>query len=232
MNIRNYHRFVLFQVSALNIIDIEKKTRKQVDCREWYEEKRFRITASRFGAIVNASDRKNLFALAKNMIEQHPLSTPAINHGILYEKVAKSQFETKFKKRVQECGLFVDENFPFLGASPDVWIRDENATLEIKCPYRGRNDVVGPNEMFPFFEKRDDGTHLKKSHRYYLQIQGQLNISNASVCYFIVYTHVDLFTEIIKKDQELFHEEMLQKLIEIYEGGFYRAEAAYALCNY
>lgn len=164
------------------------------------------------------------------MLSQRRYSGPATNHGIIYEDQARRGFASKFNKNVRQCGFFIDENFPFLGASPDGFIAEENGILEIKCPYEGRNDMVTVSKKFPYLEIRQDRMCLKKSHPYYYQVQGQLNISKTSHCYFIIHTHVDCLVEKIHKDEDFYEYAMLPKLIAFYEG-FFREEAASALIS-
>lgn len=164
------------------------------------------------------------------MIGQRRHCGPATNHGIIYEDLARREFATKYNRNVQQCGLFVDLNFSFLGASPDGFILAENAILEIKCPYEGRNDKITVGKKFPCLENRQNKVCLKKTHPYFFQVQGQLNISGASHCYFVIFTHVDCLVEIIHKDEDLYQDTMLPKLLEFYEG-FFREEAASVLAN-
>jgi hypothetical protein len=52
--------------------------------------------------------------------------------GIQYEPVAKEAFETLFYLKVLLAGLFVDDQYNFLAASPDGLVR-ENEIVEITC---------------------------------------------------------------------------------------------------
>lgn len=179
---------------------------------------------------MTSTERKNFSALCKSMINPTVLSCQATNHGIIFEDLARREFAFRFKKKVQRCGFYIDHDFPFLGASPDGFITEENAVIEIKCPYEGRNQKVDVSTTFPYLEKRDGNTCLKLSHAYYYQVQGQINIAKANHAYFIVFTHVDCHVEIIVKDETLYEKVMLPRLIEFYEG-FFREEAAFALSN-
>jgi hypothetical protein len=91
---------------------------------------------------------------------------------------------------------------PFLGATPDAVINAE-CIVEVKCPYGGKNEKIIPGEHFKFlcFE-RNGNVALKKSSSYYDQIQGQLFLSERNFCYFVVYTFVDLFVQIIEVDKD------------------------------
>ena len=66
---------------------------------------------------------------------------PALKYGRNMES-ANSFFEV-FKKShknfvMKECGIFLDKNNPYIGASPDRMLACSchgNACLEIKCPF-------------------------------------------------------------------------------------------------
>lgn len=59
---------------------------------------------------------------------------------------------------------------------------------------------------------------LKRNHSYYYQVQGQLNITKRSKCYFVVYINdsIDLFIEEKYKDEQFWKEHMLPELTRFY----------------
>lgn len=56
-----------------------------------------------------------------------------MKYGRDNEEKARKEVAIKLKKEIKTCGLFIDEENPCLGASPDGLI-DENGLIEIKCP--------------------------------------------------------------------------------------------------
>lgn len=64
----------------------------------------------------------------------------SLEHGNLQETHAFDPFQNEFEKTVTTCGLFIHKDFKYLAASPDGV--DENALLEIKCPYSASNMTV------------------------------------------------------------------------------------------
>ena len=58
-------------------------------------------------------------------------------------------------------------------------------------------------------------TGLIRSHRYYTQVQGQLEITQKPLCDFVVWTPNDLFVQRIYKDTR-FIETLLKKLNTFY----------------
>jgi len=54
-------------------------------------------------------------------------------YGIECEPFAKTEFQKLTGLKIQESGLFIYEQLPFLAASPDGLLND-NGIVEIKCP--------------------------------------------------------------------------------------------------
>ncbi|GFU16752.1 PHD domain-containing protein [Trichonephila clavipes] len=100
------------------------------------------------------------------------------------------------------CGLLVDKENIFLGATPDGLVMCdccETALLEIKCPARGKGLVVEQIPPKNFF--LDDSLNLKRNHVYFDQIQGQIDIWNLSRCYFVTSIDKNFHCQIIEFDE-------------------------------
>jgi hypothetical protein len=69
------------------------------------------------------------------------ISSKSLQYGQCNEKHAREIFEEEFSMSVVSCGLFVHEEYSFLGASPDGLI-DEDSIIEIKCPFSARDLTV------------------------------------------------------------------------------------------
>ena len=116
------------------------------------------------------------------------------------------------------CGLFIRSDY-YLAVTPDGLVGD-NAIVEVKCPYTGKNSLIEPSPMSPCVEMRDTDLLLKKAHSYYDQVQGQLFITKRSTCIFIVYTKVDLRTIRVDLDIEYCETCLIPKLKLFYEKFF------------
>ncbi|KAJ8914123.1 hypothetical protein NQ315_016199 [Exocentrus adspersus] len=79
-------------------------------------------------------------------------------------------------------------------------------------------EIIGKMKGKICLEAKNGVVKLKRTHRYYYQIQGQLNIVRKQKCYFIVYVNdtVPLFIEIIEKDEVFWNENMLPSLSTFY----------------
>ena len=95
----------------------------------------------------------------------------------IYSRISKSQ-HSDFS--VTECGLFINKQWPFVGASPDGIINctcHGRGVLEIKCPLCHRETLLQTvaTEDQKFCLKLSDGKlHLDESHQYCFQVQTQL----------------------------------------------------------
>ena len=77
---------------------------------------------------------------------------------------------------LHECG--------YLGASPDAFVVNEDAIVEVKCPWSMRNDdlyvVLQENKEY-FISKINEEWEINVNHPYFHQIQGQLHMCKKSV---------------------------------------------------
>ena len=107
--------------------------------------------------------------------------------------------QKKTENHVHDCGLIVNSFFPYLGATPDGKVCDKGETglIEVKCPYTARDCTIDEAcESNKFCLKKTNlGIFLKEDHEYYCQVQGQLMVSGAGFCDFVIYTKKDLFIE-------------------------------------
>ncbi|KAE8739266.1 hypothetical protein FOCC_FOCC015226, partial [Frankliniella occidentalis] len=103
---------------------------------QWMEARKIRLTASTFGPIVRRERGKSCKILLRTMVHTPKNRTAAMQHGTDMEETARRHYEEKHGLTVERVGLVVDKQLPFLAASPDGLIGDEEL-LEIKCPTSG-----------------------------------------------------------------------------------------------
>lgn len=134
---------------------------------EWLNYRKNIITATDVGAILGVSPFKDYFDLILSKWFNQPTSkNKKMEWGSECESVARDFFKKKYKKEVNEVNLCIHPTFDWLGASPDGVLPDENAIIEIKCPYDKIFDGIPDN--------------------YYCQIQIQLEVLKVNFCYFWV----------------------------------------------
>ena len=70
---------------------------------------------------------------------------------------------------VLKCYLFISEQKPFLGSSPDGLLGDE-LVIEVKCPFTAKDKKIS-HETVEYVTENDE---LKKQHDYFYQVQGRV----------------------------------------------------------
>ena len=176
-------------------IEIEKNTVRQFDSQEWIDQRKKKLTASNFAKVVKRKKVVNEKFL-KSIFDPKQFTSAATSYGIANEVKTKEKYTDKFtSKHLQDCGLVVNPSFCFLGATPDgkVCSDSETGMIEIKCPYFARDMKIEEAILTPNFclMKVGDNYVMNKSHDYYCQVQGQLLVTGAPYCEFIVNTKED-----------------------------------------
>ncbi|KAK4886106.1 hypothetical protein RN001_002377 [Aquatica leii] len=202
---------------------IEKDTIHQADSALWLELRRKLITASHFHSICNRRDTTSCKAIVcKLLYDKSDLSNVAsLKHGRQYESIAKKSLEAQENVVITDNGLFIDEEFNFIGATPDGLI-GENLTVEIKCPYSAFNQPVEEgiaNKKIKFWTyDKKTGYKINKKHPWYYQIQGQLRVTNRRCCLLAVWTgpSFPLKVEYVLKRNDFWKNHIESKLIQFY----------------
>lgn len=190
---------------------IEATSREQSESEIWKKERTYRFTASSFQLI--AKRQRNHESFAQSIMHPKPFTSKYVAHGMKFEPVAlreyeKFMFNRKTPVAVLKSGFVVSEAFPVLGASPDAKVIDFGCSIcfglaEVKCPHTKFH--VTPLEACSdpnfFMEKiSDTQCRLKRDHAYYGQVQGQMGVTGAKWCDFIVYTSKGIYIERIAFD--------------------------------
>ena len=222
-------------VTEDDIRAIERSTQGQRTSSQWYQARRFRLTSSSFGAVLQRRDNTPPDNLVMRIIQPRKISSAAMEWGIQHESVAVKEY-IKYQHKhgheglvVTQSGFLVSQSHPFLGASPDGAVFDPSAPqqpfgfLEVKCPYSCRN--ISPAEacatpgFYCKLESNPNGSQylsLSRNHAYFAQVQGQMAIGNRPWCDFIVYTLKGLSINRIKFDNE-YWTNALPKLVSFYD---------------
>lgn len=156
------------------------------------------------------------------------------NGGIDHEAEAREDYLTIKKAihkntEVHPSGIILYPTHSFLGASSDdKVIKNENIRLlEIKCPFsiKGRNitqceisKILELNERHFCLETTSCGPTLRKLHKFYAQVQGEMAIKGVPWFDFVVWTAVKadkIFIERIHFDEQ-FVLSMMPKLVNFY----------------
>ena len=181
------------------------ETVRQAKCEVWHEQRKGRVTASVF---KDAHTKCQTFTkkgvsdfsddpLLRKLIHGKEICSKYIKYGVTMEETARTAYEKHMKSThghrnfsVKQCGFFIDNENPFIGASPDGLLRCDchgEGVLEIKCPYTASH--TKPDEsVCGFLCKKDGVTSLLHSHKYFYQVQGQMGVLGVSYCDFWVFS--------------------------------------------
>jgi hypothetical protein len=209
--------------------ELEFRTRGQAENTLWKAARKVRITASNFHDIKTRKPNTPATNLVKKIVNESEkdLILPALKWGRKMEPIAKKRYKAfnklKLKQNVtiMEKGLFICSTYGFLGASPDGLVRTggESYLIEVKCPYKYRFQTIEDackDNSFCCFLDDDNNVQLKRSHKYFTQIQGQMAICQVQKCELVVYTTKDMKIIAISYDSS-FWEDLLHKLNFFYE---------------
>jgi hypothetical protein len=209
--------------------ELRPKTQGQSSNDQWKKQRLGRIIASKFHDVHtktqtilkqrNKQTKKPKYsAIVSTIVGESDDNShlPAVAWGIRHEKDAVNSFladvATQHDNGLQgfrQCGLFVKADYPYLAASPDgIFVCGccGPATVEIKCPYSARNESLFEQSVIKrveFLEEHNGKPRLKRTHKYYTQVQAQMWVCGMDHCFFIGWTngHSPLY-ETIQLDEE------------------------------
>lgn len=201
---------------------IQLATILQSESSEWLELRRNLLTASNFGRVIKRRMNTSCSNIVKDIIYKKSIDhVMAIKHGKDNEELAKKQLEKEINVKVKPCGLFIDKEQPYLGASPDGVI-DEDTIVEIKCPitaYKIGLEKAIADKKIPFYKKTTRGDlEINEHHNWYYQIQGQLHVTQKKKCIFALWSGENhkLKLETIYRDDQFWNNKMQEKLSKFY----------------
>ncbi|XP_076549399.1 uncharacterized protein LOC117605294 [Osmia lignaria lignaria] len=169
----------------------ETNTREQNDSDLWRTLKEELLTASNFGAVCGMRQTTSCAAMVKNILYPPSVDTATMKYGRDKEHIARKDVANAMKTRIRTCGLFIDRDIPYLGASPDGFIEDDGL-LELKCPQSAENltaiDAIETiRHLRNIFDKRDI-QEMNSKHQYFYRVQGQLHVTQRKYCIFAIWT--------------------------------------------
>ena len=175
---------------------------------DWTSQRKGRITASSMYAVTRFTGRKPDGALVKQIINGSDISTPAMTFGHDNEDLARQLYLLGHQQqhpgvRVDQTGLHVDPDRPFLAASPDGLVHCPECgpgLLEVKCSFKYR-DLEAQEAALQkgyHFEKQDKVISLRENSPWNYQIQCQLGVCRRTWCDLVLFTEKGiLITKVI-----------------------------------
>jgi putative phage-type endonuclease len=187
----------------------------------WLQSRVGRITGSNFGAAIGVNKYTSPRALLKQMLWGEFKGNAATRWGSENEDVARDEYvEVKRAEiatapesedavvgiQVEECGLVINPERPWMGNSPDGIITltyksgaSVKGLLEIKCPYRKEFYTPDPVPTY-----------------YYAQIQGTMGNLGLPWCDFVVWTPTAIQVTRVPFDQTYWDTKLLPGVTSFY----------------
>lgn len=194
---------------------LERETVDQSLSNKWIERRRKMLTASNFGKIIKMRQTTG----CQNFVKNHlfgGVTTAAMEYGKSNEETAINEFKKILNVDIKKCGIFVDKEYPYLGATPDGIINSDGI-VEVKCPASAENltpdeGILQKKITFWTLKKSGEIGDINKKHNWYFQVQGQLNVCQKKYCQFGVWTPKGVKIERIERDEILWKDVMVDKL--------------------
>lgn len=191
--------------------------------REWFNQRKGRITGSNVGAILGVNPYMSSDDVLRKMVREYHgadsefTGNVATAYGQFHEDGAIKELLMQFPEfEFEETGFHEFDGW--LGASPDGFVVDANggkAVLEIKCPYSQRDK--NPPEF----------KTLKEQPHYYAQVQIEMFCTDNYCAYFYQWAPHGDRLEIIMRDQSWL-DDALPKLRSFYKFYLQERELPYA----
>lgn len=209
-----------------NRVEVEKQTRGQAENKHWHSARKNLLTASNFGRVSRMRTTTSCSATVRSILYPSASTTSAMVYGRMNEPKAIAGLQEKLAEdgievTIRPCGLFIDRHLEYLAASPDGVI-DDTTIVEVKCPPTATNyhpeDALQQRvtAIHKYFDARDR-SKMNPSHHYYYQVQGQLHITESTICYFAVWTPLGVKYVKVLRDDDFWSQKMEPYLTRFYQ---------------
>ncbi|WAR23894.1 ING2-like protein, partial [Mya arenaria] len=235
----NHCTGIQLTVSKEQIANVEEVTRNQSESKLWQSYRAGRITASRAKQVCSTDPSNPSQSLIMDICYpgNKTFQTAGTTWGTKNEPVARNDFQTYMEDKhqgfcVKQCGLFISEQFPYIGASPDGLVHCHccgTSLLEIKCPYTLKESLLDSDSEKYCLTRNSQGIMvLDHKHPYYYQVQTRMGVTGIRATHFVIMTEkavhielvlfdIDVWTEICEKAETLMKVAILPELV----GKFY-----------
>ncbi|XP_023930360.1 uncharacterized protein LOC106151446 [Lingula anatina] len=232
--VENFVKSIKFSENEIH--QIEESTRGQRENPEWHQQRRGAVTASRMGSILRTFEKQKppcksviTAIMGRECSEDNiPYTTvPSLKWGISNEKKARDQYLRQQKKQhtnlsINEKGLVVAEDYPYIRGSPDGIITcscHSERVLEIKCPYSCRNMMVKDAIKCGKIRYLDGNFMLKpfSTEGYYEQVQALMYILKLNKCEFVIWTNVDMMVIEVGYNAEFCQKKLLPGCVSFFK---------------
>ncbi|XP_077867650.1 uncharacterized protein LOC144356967, partial [Saccoglossus kowalevskii] len=241
INTSHFHEIVKFvasrnakSLSEDNIKAIEKQTRGQAGNIAWQNIRRMKMTASNFGKFVKRRCEPD--KLLHSLLYRPSFSTYATEYGRKHVADGVNAYLSYKHEngspelQVQEVGFTICRHNTDYGASLDRMVTDPTEAvhtvggLEVKCPpsFLNMSPEDAAKEKNSFLSLNNGVIMLKRSHNYYIQVQGQMYAAGLQWVDFVVWfgEGCNIFVQRIKFNEDLWYSYFLPALNHFYFRAF------------
>ncbi len=220
------------KVTSKDVCLIEKRTRLQSSCGVWRKEKAPRLTSSNFGKVMKRRLQTPVAPLLRSLLYSTFKGNAYTKHGLNQEPGTSTDYEALKSREtgknvsVKQCGLYINEENPFLGSSPDgVVMEDGKAVglIEMKNVLKNKTitfEKQAAKKKSNFCLKLDENgkLYLNPKHEYFYQVHGQMNVCDFEWVDFVVRSlnPYQIHIQRIHRDVTLWNETILPKLKAFY----------------
>ena len=195
------------EINPDKVTQVDSETREQYLTKDWGTERFYRFTASLHKDLKEKKTERGFRTLAKQCLEKRQnKATPnyylknKMEHGIFFEPQAIKVYTNHFKMikhplKYEKCGLVLNTDYYFMGASADGKVIDtalegqkKFGILEVKCPEQYKE--IDPkhaalvSDNFCLHLSLDGELRINKNHVYYDEVQHQLAMTGCHFCDF------------------------------------------------
>ena len=183
-----------------DVTALYKNTVGQSNNSEWTEQRKGRLTASKFKSIytraktLEKDPKQDPSSVLSSILGYKPLKpTWQMKHGISTETHAKTSYISIMKKDRHinftslDPGMTAMKDYPFISVSTDLDICCDccgKGHAEFKCPGSIKDQVPSADNL-PYLELRNGETKLKTNSEYYFQVQGQMGVTGRTFLYLL-----------------------------------------------
>jgi hypothetical protein len=215
-------------VTSSQISKLENDTRSQASCPLWMEERRKRLTASNFGEVMRKVPTRPVARMVERLLYSSFRGNRYTRKGLTEERTTIQEYTLRKEERgqyvqVEPVGMVVDGHNNFLAASPDgkvITSDGDVGLLEVKNVLQTSKAHLSQaaNKSSFCLQNKDGKLQLRRSHNFFYQCQGQLNILDLPWLDFVVRRTdpYEIHIERIVRDVQLWVDVMVPKLKACY----------------
>ena len=114
--------------------EIQIRTSKQIKGDEWIIKTKKILITPHFGQICKKQKASKCAPIVSSILYPKSHLSKDEMHKFLHKKEVLADFVVETNLEVVECGLVIDKNINYFGASPE-WLKGSDGLIMLFCPY-------------------------------------------------------------------------------------------------